>query len=69
VGDARLTAGRIFLNVGGRQWCHRFPSGGDRVPHHSTMMDVDFLAAALVIVGGSYIALEFGQMSGASAAR
>jgi Pyruvate/2-oxoglutarate dehydrogenase complex, dihydrolipoamide dehydrogenase (E3) component, and related enzymes len=29
---------------------------------NSSMMDVDFLPEHLVIVGGSYIGLEFGQM-------
>ena len=29
---------------------------------NSSMMDVDFLPEHLIIVGGSYIGLEFGQM-------
>src|SRR5262249_62371301 len=30
--------------------------------NNSSMMDVDFLPEHLVVVGGSYIGLEFGQM-------
>ena len=63
VGDATLTADQIFINTGGRA---TIPSlrGIDQVPYltNSSMMDVDFLPRHLVIVGGSYIALEFGQM-------
>lgn len=38
--------------------------GLDQVPYltNSTMMDVDFLPEHLVVVGGSYVGLEFGQM-------
>ena len=63
VGDARLTAPRIFINVGGRAIIPKMP-GLDQVPYltNSSMMDVDFLPRHLVIAGGSYIGLEFGQM-------
>jgi pyruvate/2-oxoglutarate dehydrogenase complex dihydrolipoamide dehydrogenase (E3) component len=63
IGGARLTAPRIFINVGGRAVSPPFP-GLDAVPYlnNSSMMDVDFLPRHLVIVGGSYIGLEFGQM-------
>jgi pyruvate/2-oxoglutarate dehydrogenase complex dihydrolipoamide dehydrogenase (E3) component len=63
VGDDRLAADRIFINVGGRATVPPIP-GLDQVPHlnNSSMMDVDFLPRHLVIVGGSYIGLEFGQM-------
>lgn len=63
VGDETLTAERIFLNVGGRAAVP--PMQGIRdVPFltNSTMMDLDTLPEHLVIVGGSYIGLEFGQM-------
>ena len=38
--------------------------GIDQIPYltNSSMMDVDFLPRHLVIIGGSYIGLEFGQM-------
>ncbi len=63
VGSERLTAARIFINVGGRAHVPAMP-GIDAVPFltNSSMMDVDFLPRHLVIVGGSYIGLEFGQM-------
>lgn len=63
VGSDRLTAPRIFINVGGR--ANRPPIPGlDQVPYltNSSMMGMDFLPRHLVIVGGSYIGLEFGQM-------
>ena len=63
VGQDTLTAGRIFINAGGRAAVPSF-SGLEEVPYltNSSMMDVDFLPRHLVIVGGSYIGLEFGQM-------
>jgi pyruvate/2-oxoglutarate dehydrogenase complex dihydrolipoamide dehydrogenase (E3) component len=63
VGDARLTAPRIFINVGGRATVPPIP-GLDKVPYltNTSMMDVDFLPRHLLIAGGSYIGLEFGQM-------
>ncbi|MDR6288359.1 pyruvate/2-oxoglutarate dehydrogenase complex dihydrolipoamide dehydrogenase (E3) component [Inquilinus ginsengisoli] len=63
VGDETLTADRIFLNVGGRAFVPPLP-GLDTVPYltNSTMMDLDTVPEHLVIVGGSYIGLEFGQM-------
>jgi pyruvate/2-oxoglutarate dehydrogenase complex dihydrolipoamide dehydrogenase (E3) component len=59
----RLHAGRIFINVGGRALVPPMP-GITEVPYltNSSMMDVDFLPHHLIIVGGSYIGLEFGQM-------
>jgi pyruvate/2-oxoglutarate dehydrogenase complex dihydrolipoamide dehydrogenase (E3) component len=63
VGSERLSADRIFINVGGRANIPAMP-GVDTVPYltNSSMMDVDFLPRHLVIVGGSYIGLEFAQM-------
>jgi len=63
VGDLRLTAPQIFINVGGRASIPEMP-GIDQVPYltNSSMMGVDFLPRHLVIVGGSYIGLEFAQM-------
>jgi len=59
----RLDADRIFINVGGRAAIPRI-EGLESVPYltNSTMMDVDFLPEHLVIVGGSYVAIEFAQM-------
>ena len=63
VNDDRLTAEQIFINVGGRAIVPEMP-GIDQVPYltNSSMMDVDFLPEHLIVVGGSYIGLEFGQM-------
>ncbi len=58
-----LSAERIFINVGGRPLVPRMP-GLEAVPYltNLSMMDVDFLPEHLIVVGGSYIGLEFGQM-------
>ncbi len=58
-----LEAERIFVNVGTHASVPPLP-GLDAVPYYtnSGMMDVDFLPEHLVIVGGSYVGLEFGQM-------
>ena len=63
VGPHRLTAKRIFINVGGRAIVPQMP-GLDQVEYltNSSMMGVDFLPRHLIVVGGSYIGLEFGQM-------
>jgi pyruvate/2-oxoglutarate dehydrogenase complex dihydrolipoamide dehydrogenase (E3) component len=63
VGSDRLTAPRIFINVGGRASEPEMP-GLTEVQHltNSSMMDVDFLPGHLIIIGGSYVGLEFGQM-------
>jgi pyruvate/2-oxoglutarate dehydrogenase complex dihydrolipoamide dehydrogenase (E3) component len=63
VGPERLAAERIFINVGGRASIPAMP-GLAEVPYltNSSMMEVDFLPAHLVVVGGSYVGLEFAQM-------
>ena len=63
VGAEVLTAERIFLDVGGRAAAPPIP-GLDRVDYltNVSMLDVDFLPPHLLIVGGSYIGLEFAQM-------
>ena len=63
VNDEVLKADKVFINVGGRATVPAFPGIRD-VPFftNSSMIDVDFLPEHLVIVGGSYIGLEFGQM-------
>ena len=57
-----LAADHIFLNVGARAAIPPIP-GLDRVPYltNSSMMDIDFLPAHLIILGGSYVGLEFAQ--------
>ncbi len=63
VGETRLAADRFFLNVGGRATVPDIP-GLEEIDYltNSSMMHVDFLPRHLIIVGGSYIGLEFGQM-------
>lgn len=63
VGDDLLEGDRIFINVGGRALIPPMP-GLDQVSYltNSTMMDLDVLPEHLLIIGGSYIGLEFGQM-------
>ena len=63
VNDQVLEAEKIFINVGGRASVPDIP-GIHEVPflNNSSMMDVDFLPQHLVVIGGSYIGLEFGQM-------
>jgi pyruvate/2-oxoglutarate dehydrogenase complex dihydrolipoamide dehydrogenase (E3) component len=63
VNDETLTADKIFINVGGRATVPPIP-GIDTVPYltNTSMMDVDFLPAHLIVLGGSYIGLEFTQM-------
>src|SRR5258705_4909313 len=63
VNDGVLEADKIFINVGGRASVPPLKGIND-VPFltNSSMMDVDFLPEHLVIVGGSYVGLEFAQM-------
>jgi len=63
VGDELLQADKIFINVGGRASIPPLP-GLDQVSYfnNSTMMDVDFRPDHLIVVGGSYVGLEFAQM-------
>ncbi len=63
VGAELLEANKIFINVGGRASTPPLP-GLDQVSYlnNSTMMDVNFLPEHLVVVGGSYVGLEFAQM-------
>jgi pyruvate/2-oxoglutarate dehydrogenase complex dihydrolipoamide dehydrogenase (E3) component len=62
VNDEELTAKTIFIDVGGRPLVPKMP-GVESVPFltNVTMMEVDFLPEHLIVVGGSYIGLEFGQ--------
>lgn len=63
VGGEILGAERIYLNVGGRPSVPDMP-GIDTVPYltNESMMDVDFVPPHLIVVGGSYIGLEFAQV-------
>jgi pyruvate/2-oxoglutarate dehydrogenase complex dihydrolipoamide dehydrogenase (E3) component len=63
VGDDRLSSEQIFIDVGGRAIVPPMP-GLNQITYftNSSMIDVDFLPEHLIVVGGSYIGLEFGQM-------
>jgi pyruvate/2-oxoglutarate dehydrogenase complex dihydrolipoamide dehydrogenase (E3) component len=63
VGDETLSAERIFLDVGGRAVLPDMP-GIEQVPAltNTTILELDVLPRHLVIVGGSYIGLEFAQI-------
>src|SRR5580698_1355213 len=58
-----LTAEQIFINVGGRPRSPAFP-GIDRVAFltSTSLLELEELPAHLVVVGGSYVGLEFAQM-------
>ncbi len=58
-----LQAQQVFINVGCRALVPPIP-GLDQIGYltNSTMMGIDFLPEHLIIIGGSYIGLEFGQM-------
>ncbi len=63
VGDELLTAPRVFLNVGGRASVPDMPGVHD-VPFltNSSILAKKDLPRHLVVVGGSYVGLEFAQM-------
>ena len=58
-----LEAERVFINVGARALIPPIP-GLDGVEYltSTSMLEVDFLPEHLIVVGGSYIGLEFSQM-------
>jgi pyruvate/2-oxoglutarate dehydrogenase complex dihydrolipoamide dehydrogenase (E3) component len=62
VGDELLTANQIFINVGARASIPEIAGGGE-VPllTNSSLLDLTVLPEHLVVIGGSYIGLEFGQ--------
>jgi pyruvate/2-oxoglutarate dehydrogenase complex dihydrolipoamide dehydrogenase (E3) component len=61
--QAVVHADRIFLNVGGRAVVPDIPGLGDvDFLTNVSILELDTLPSHLVIVGGSYIALEFAQM-------
>jgi pyruvate/2-oxoglutarate dehydrogenase complex dihydrolipoamide dehydrogenase (E3) component len=62
VNDEVLSADKIFINVGARAVVPPIP-GLEQVPYltNSSMMDLDFVPPHLVVLGGSYVGLEFAQ--------
>jgi pyruvate/2-oxoglutarate dehydrogenase complex dihydrolipoamide dehydrogenase (E3) component len=63
VGDDVLEAERFFINAGGRAVLPDFP-GRDQVRTltNTTLLELDALPRRLVVVGGSYVGLEFAQI-------
>ncbi len=63
VNGKQYEADKIFLNVGARPTVPSLP-GIDSVPYltSSTILDLDIIPEHLVIVGGSYVGLEFAQI-------
>jgi pyruvate/2-oxoglutarate dehydrogenase complex dihydrolipoamide dehydrogenase (E3) component len=63
VDGEKLSAGKIFVNVGGRPLVPDMP-GLNEVPFltNQSMMTLQSLPEHLLVAGGSYIGLEFGQM-------
>jgi pyruvate/2-oxoglutarate dehydrogenase complex dihydrolipoamide dehydrogenase (E3) component len=63
VNGETLTAPKIFINTGGRPTVPDWP-GIDETPYltNTSMMALDIVPEHLIVVGGSYIGLEFAQM-------
>jgi pyruvate/2-oxoglutarate dehydrogenase complex dihydrolipoamide dehydrogenase (E3) component len=63
VGEELLEADRIFINVGGRAVVPDMPGIND-VPYYtnSSLLGTAMLPEHLVVIGGSYIGLEFAQI-------
>ncbi len=63
VGETLLESEKIFINTGGRARAPLIP-GLDKIPYltNENMMDLTALPEHLIVLGGGYIGLEFGQM-------
>jgi pyruvate/2-oxoglutarate dehydrogenase complex dihydrolipoamide dehydrogenase (E3) component len=63
VGDDLVSADKIFVNVGGRAVVPDMP-GVQSVPYltNTSILELEVLPRHLIVVGGSYIGLEFAQM-------
>jgi pyruvate/2-oxoglutarate dehydrogenase complex dihydrolipoamide dehydrogenase (E3) component len=63
VAEERLTASRIFIDVGGRAIVPDFP-GISEVAYltNSSILGLDQVPDHLIVVGGGYVGLEFAQM-------
>jgi pyruvate/2-oxoglutarate dehydrogenase complex dihydrolipoamide dehydrogenase (E3) component len=63
VGEQLLSAPRIFINVGGRASVPKLPGIDDvKFLTNSSILQLKELPEHLLIVGGSYVGLEFAQM-------
>ena len=63
VGEDRLTAPRIFINAGGRARVPDMP-GVREIPYltNTSILALEKVPGHLLVVGGSYVGLEFAQM-------
>ncbi|MEO2052052.1 MAG: mercuric reductase [Allomuricauda sp.] len=61
VNNALLTADEIYINVGGSAF---IPDGYGAIPYltNQSILELEELPEHLLVIGGSYIGLEFGQM-------
>ncbi|MBY0536556.1 MAG: mercuric reductase [Chitinophagaceae bacterium] len=61
VNEEEYTAAQIFINVGGRAFV---PKEYNNIPYltNENILDITTLPEHLIVIGGSYIGLEFGQM-------
>jgi pyruvate/2-oxoglutarate dehydrogenase complex dihydrolipoamide dehydrogenase (E3) component len=63
VNGEEISAGKIFVNVGGRPLVPEMPGlAGVHYLTNQSMMTLKSLPEHLLVIGGSYIGLEFGQM-------
>jgi pyruvate/2-oxoglutarate dehydrogenase complex dihydrolipoamide dehydrogenase (E3) component len=63
VNGEEISAGKIFVNVGGRPLVPEMPGlAGVQYLTNQSMMTLKSLPEHLLVIGGSYIGLEFGQM-------
>ncbi len=62
-GPTRISADKIFINVGGRAIVPPIP-GLDKARYltNETVMDLETVPEHLIVLGGSYIGLEFAQI-------
>ena len=62
--DDLLEAPRVFINVGGRASVPADMPGVNEVPflNNRSILELDQLPEHLIVVGGSYVGLEFAQM-------
>src|SRR6266404_560312 len=62
-GQLALTADKFFVNAGCRPAVQKI-EGLDKVPHlnSASIMELDAVPEHLLVLGGGYIGLEFGQM-------
>jgi len=63
VGEDILATPQTFINVGARAVIPRIP-GLSNLPYftNSSILEIDFAPKSLIVIGGSYVGLEFGQM-------